>query len=165
VDAVQVKDDEAVAQVVAAEHHGLTPRVVMRSEVELGEQLGEGGEGRVVRGTFQGKQVAVKIISLKGSQGARDSASMKMVIATSYIAGIASDHVCKLLGVSWQPDELWCAPLQPSNAVDQACSCHGLVPDRLICFLILQLRTGGMQRTPGHACPAPSVAVYTAHFM
>lgn len=65
---IQVEDDEAVARVVAAERHGLTPRLVQRSEIECGTFIGEGGEGKVLRAKFQGKSVALKIISLKGTQ-------------------------------------------------------------------------------------------------
>lgn len=102
-------DDDKAARVVAAEGHGYSPQEIQSSEVELGAELGRGTEGLVVKGTYRGKAVAVKKIFLPGSSGVRAIASVKAIIATTYMASIASEHVCRLVGVCWTEEELWCA--------------------------------------------------------
>lgn len=102
-------EDEAVARIIAAERHGYTPRVVKSGEVVVGDRIGAGGDGKVFRATFRGRPVALKVIQLKEDAAVRDCNSLKNVIATTYMAGIASEHICKLHGVCWKQSELWCA--------------------------------------------------------
>jgi hypothetical protein len=100
--------DGEVAHVVAAENSGLAPRDVPHQEVELVAKIGAGAEGRVFRARWRGKQVAVKVVPLQKS-GARDATSMLSVVATSHLASVSSDYVCKLHGVCRRKNELWCA--------------------------------------------------------
>eukprot|EP00892_Ulva_mutabilis_P009462 jgi/Ulvmu1/6889/UM031_0095.1 len=102
-----LEDNEAVAMVVAAETHGFAPRLLRSSQVTLGEGIGAGGEGTVQHGRLGDKPVAVKRVRLPEVTGAKEVASVKQVVAASYVAGITSPHVCKLHGHCWTDTELW----------------------------------------------------------
>ena len=99
--------NEAVARVVEAETYGFAPRLFRASEVEFGEPLGRGGEGTVHRGRVNGKQVAVKRVTMPSPAGVKEISSVKQVVATSYVAGLSSPYVCKLNGYCWTDTELW----------------------------------------------------------
>ena len=104
-----VKDNEAVVRVVGAETLGFAPRLFQTSEVELGENLGSGGEGTVHEGRVNDKAIAVKRVKLPSPAGVKEVASFKQVVATSFVAGLSSPYVCNLHGYCWTDTELWCA--------------------------------------------------------
>lgn len=103
----QLADSESVGVAVAAEAHGFAPRIIRSEDVAVTGSIGSGGEGVVVKGTLHGRPVAVKQIPLPAAAGAKEMASAKQVVSTTYIAGVASPYVCKLLGYCWTETELW----------------------------------------------------------
>lgn len=105
------RDNTAVAAAVAAEELGVAPPLLHCSDVEVdwAECIAAGGEGAVYRGRLHDRAVAVKVVSLSTpARRARDVASVQNVVAASFLAAIASPHVCEVLGYCWNGSDLWC---------------------------------------------------------
>lgn len=104
----RIEVNDAVCATVAAEGQGVAPCVFQHSDVAIGEPIGQGGEATVVRGVFKRRDIAVKRVPLADTPGAAEMAGLRQVINASYIAGVASPHVCKLHGYCWAGSEVWC---------------------------------------------------------
>lgn len=107
-----LSESEHAAQTVRMEDRGFRPRLFRSEDVTLEDppvSLGAGAEGTVFRGKLKGRPVAVKKIRLDGEFRREDAEGFHQLISVSYIAGLASRHVCKLHGYCWTDTELWCA--------------------------------------------------------
>lgn len=109
-----------------AAHRGITVPEIARSRIKCFGRLAKGGQGEVFKaelstessGDVKTRDVAVKIIPIpsKGQSRMhqRDVAALEQVVATTFLAS-RSPHVCKMYGVSWAEDDVWCVAM-PSQS-------------------------------------------------
>lgn len=106
-----LEQSEHAVQTVLMEDRGFRPRLFHSTDVAFDDppvSLGAGAEGSVVRGVLNGRHVAVKKMQLVGEFGPAEAEGFHQLICVSYIAGLSSRHVCKLLGYCSTDSELWC---------------------------------------------------------
>ena len=108
----------AMELAVVAEEWGVYPRLLSTSDITFGREIGSGGEGVTFIGQLDRKHVAVKVVDLAAEVSkAKEIARVRQVVTASYLAGLASSHVCKLEGYCWTDTgtgpcadrQLWCA--------------------------------------------------------
>lgn len=107
--------DRAALRVLQAERRGISVPAIHRSRITLGEELGQGAQGRVHEAELADEEgdnrrsVAVKVVSVPAAVESQDVGALEQVIATTCLAS-QSPHVCKMHGVSWTDKDAWCGP-------------------------------------------------------
>lgn len=106
--------DRAVLRVVQAEKHGIRVPEIQRVRIKLGDEIGQGAQGRVHQaelesedGGGKNRKVAVKIVPMPSGVDNQDVGALEQVVATTFLASHHSRHVCRMYGASWAEDNVW----------------------------------------------------------
>ena len=119
----------AVLRVVQAERWGISVPEIPRSRLMLGSLLGQGAQGSVYKAVLMAedggrkRDVAVNVVPIPDRVEAKDVGSLEQVVATTHLAS-RSPHICKMFGVSWAQNNVWCECCVPSLCCAVSCLPH-----------------------------------------
>ena len=117
-----------VLRLVQVERRGFAVPEIERSRLTSFDRLlGKGSQGEVYKGewrsedgtTTQGVAIKKIIVPQQGLERMprKDVADLEQVVATTFLAA-RSRHVCKMHGVSWGDEDVWCATAFPHTSHD-----------------------------------------------